>query len=486
MGIVGSVGSGVGDFCPNRYGKRRRAGTPRLDDQLDHLRRVALRWRHRLVRAPRTISEVTKESLRFLVKEHRVSQIGTRCSIKMNNSTIQLTTTSKAKQDTFEKTMAIIAVIGLITAWLYGYFSAGIDLQPSLRKLFPAATEIRANSNTYVVKQGETILGYAKSAQADGYAGPVTVLAAIDPQGKIIGIEIVNHKETPAFFRRVIDERFVQGLIGRAYSDSLTIGVDVDAVSGATFTSRAIVNSLRQSARAMAVEKLGAAAIPEVIPIQWGIPEITLVALYVIGFFAHRPNFIFKKQLRWATLLTGLILIGFGFNRPLTISNIASLASGYLPDWRVNLYWYLLIGGTLFIATSEGKNAYCAWFCPFGAAQECLAVVSGAKQYTPKWGRSIFQWIQRGLAWGALILGLALRSPGVSTYEPFGALFQLKGTTFHWVLLAIVLLMSLVILRPWCNFLCPLDPIFDLITATRRWSLQAWQKITNSSSSTSS
>ncbi len=400
----------------------------------------------------------------------------------MNNSAIKTTTASKAKRDAFEKTMAIIAVIALIIAWLYGYFNASVDLQPALRKLFPAATEFRANSDTYIVTQGGTILGYAKSAQADGYAGPVTVLAAIDPHGKIIGIEIVDHKETPAFFRRVIDERFIQSLIGRSYADSLTVGVDVDAVSGATFTSRAIVNSLRQSARAIAVDKLGAAAIPENTPLQVGAPEIILIALYIVGFFAHRPNFIFKKQLRWATLLTGLFLIGFWFNRPLTISNIASLFSGYWPDWRVNLYWYLLIGGTLFIATSEGKNAYCAWFCPFGAAQECLAAISGAKMFTPKWGHSVFRWIQRGLAWGALVLGLALRSPGTSTYEPFGTLFQLKGTTFQWALLAIVLLMSLVILRPWCNFLCPLDPVFDLITAARRWSLQAWHKITNSSS----
>lgn len=386
---------------------------------------------------------------------------------------------TKAKQDTLEKIMAVIAVIGLLIAWGYGYFNSHLDLQPALHKLFPTATELRAQNDLYLASQGTTLLGYAKAAQADGYAGPVTVLAAIDPQGKIIGVEVVNHKETPAFFRRVLDEGFMQKLVGRTYTDPLTLGNGVDAVSGATFTSRAIIDSLRHSAREMAVTQLGAAPILENTPLQVGAPEIILIALYVVGFFAHRPNFIFKKQLRWVTLLAGLFALGFWLNRPLTISNMTSLFAGYWPDWHTNLYWYLLIGGTIFIATSEGKNAYCTWFCPFGAAQECLAAVSGAKLFTPRWGRTFFRWLQRGLAWCALMLGLAWRSPGLATYEPFGTLFQLKGNPVQWILLALVILMSLVILRPWCNFLCPLDPIFDLITAARRWSLQTWHKLTS-------
>ena len=60
---------------------------------------------------------------------------------------------------------------------------------------------------------------------------------------------------------------------------------------------------------------------------------------------------------------------------PLTISRVSSFLLGFWPQWQTNLYWYLLIGGVLFIATADNKNAYCAWFCPFGAAQECMAAI---------------------------------------------------------------------------------------------------------------
>ncbi|MBT3935393.1 MAG: 4Fe-4S binding protein, partial [Bacteroidetes bacterium] len=41
----------------------------------------------------------------------------------------------------------------------------------------------------------------------------------------------------------------------------------------------------------------------------------------------------------------------------------------------------------------------------------------------------------------------------------------------------IVLLLSLFIKRPWCNYLCPIDPIMDLVLASHRWIKQEFRKI---------
>ncbi len=87
--------------------------------------------------------------------------------------------------------------------------------------------------------------------------------------------------------------------------------------------------------------------------------------------------------------------------------------------------------------------------------------------------------MQRGLAVTAIALGLALRRPGVAGYEPFATLFDLRGATVAWVLLVVVLLASLAIYRPFCNYLCPLDPVVDFIAAGRRWgkeTLAKWRK----------
>jgi len=141
-----------------------------------------------------------------------------------------------------------------------------------------------------------------------------------------------------------------------------------------------------------------------------------------------------------------------------------------------NLYWYLLIGGILFVTTVDAKNPYCSWFCPFGAFQECLATVTGVKPYRPRDLNQVLKWVQRGLALTAVILGLALRRPGVASYEPFATLFDFRGTGVEWIFLALIVLASLVTYRPFCNYLCPLDPFVDFIAAARRWAKEVWSQ----------
>ncbi len=65
-------------------------------------------------------------------------------------------------------------------------------------------------------------------------------------------------------------------------------------------------------------------------------------------------------------------------------------------------------------------------------------------------------------------------SSGVAGYEPFATLFDLRGSMVQWALLIIVVLASLVMYRPFCNYLCPMDPVIDIIAATRRWIKETW------------
>src|SRR5690606_31513938 len=110
-------------------------------------------------------------------------------------------------------------------------------------------------------------------------------------------------------------------------------------------------------------------------------------------------------------------------NAPLTLAYFTKAILGYWPQWQTNLYWYFLLGGILFVFTVDNKNPYCEWFCPFGAVQECLGAIGGAKTLTPRRHRAWLNWLQRGLALGAILLGVFFRNPGLSSYELFGTLF---------------------------------------------------------------
>ena len=164
-----------------------------------------------------------------------------------------------------------------------------------------------------------------------------------------------------------------------------------------------------------------------------------------------------------------MVSIGFIYAIPISLSQIASFIIGYWPEIYINLYWYLLIGGIIFVVSIDGKNPYCHWFCPFGAYQEFIGVIGSARSYRPRRFHIPMKWIQRCMAMLAIFVGLIYRQPTFATYEPFATLFNFEGNIATWILLVIITLGSLIIKRPWCNYLCPITPVVDFIGEGRRF-----------------
>ena len=371
------------------------------------------------------------------------------------------------------------SILLAIAAWLFGYFSNDTNVLPSVPDVIPGAARVEQRGKLYVGLDAQgNVSGYAAIGQGQGYGGPVEMLVGTDLNGEITGVKIIVQRETPGFFRLILGNDFISQFVGLNYKDPLRLNADLDAVSGATVSSEGIAMSIRQAVRQIAQDGLDSPQPEEKQTIKFGIPEITLIGLYAAGYFGHKQKSgAWKRRIRWGTLIVGMVVLGFIYTTPFTISQVVSLLSGFWPDWHNNLYWYLLIGGILFVTTVDAKNPYCSWFCPFGAVQECLAQVTGAKFYRPRKWSAFFTWLQRGLAFSAVLLGLAMRRPGIAGYEPFATLFDFRGTTFEVALLVLVILASLLIYRPFCNYLCPLDPVYDFIAESRRWIREVWKNV---------
>ena len=95
------------------------------------------------------------------------------------------------------------------------------------------------------------------SGSAEGFnAGIVVVEATLDDEGKIASLEIDASSQTPEIGGQVeTDRNFISRFIGQTLP--VTLGNDVDAVSGATISSQAVVDALNN---ARSSEKGGAAA----------------------------------------------------------------------------------------------------------------------------------------------------------------------------------------------------------------------------------
>jgi NosR/NirI family nitrous oxide reductase transcriptional regulator len=371
-----------------------------------------------------------------------------------------------------------LGALGLmLAAWLFGYFTTGKSVEPFVSEVLPGVTNTSLQGSVYrgYDSQGN-LIGYAGVGGATGYGGPINVLVGVDPAGNVIGVKIVEHRETPGFFRRLPESHFFEQFLGKGYTSSLRLDDDIDAVSGATVSSEAVARAVREQVRAIAKNQIGAVVSAQPEPIRIGPPEWVLIGLFATGYVGHKSRQKnLKKWLRRFSLLAGVILVGFVYNMPLSLSHFISLLSGYWPDWHTHLYWFILLGGMLFVTSAQGKNPYCTWFCPFGAVQEGMGRVANTKLFRPRSLHVILKWSQRGLAFTAILLGLAFRQPAAASFEPFGTLFDFTGNIAQWILLVLILLTSLVIYRPFCNYVCPMDPIVSYIGEGRRWVRDTWR-----------
>ena len=82
------------------------------------------------------------------------------------------------------------------------------------------------------------VLGYAIKTAAKGYGGDVICVVGFAPDGKVIGLSVTAPDETPGLGSNVQKHDFTEQFLGK--SDAPILGEDVDAVTSATYSSRAV------------------------------------------------------------------------------------------------------------------------------------------------------------------------------------------------------------------------------------------------------
>ena len=132
------------------------------------------------------------------------------------------------------------------------------DVLPAIQEVLPAADVVVDNSTAETNVEtaaevrdanGQAIAQVLRTSPAAnhilGFSGPTDVLLVMNTDSELIAARIVSSRDTRDHVQKVLDdERFLQSLVGRSQQDLLNLQ-DVDAVSGATLTSYAILESIR-------------------------------------------------------------------------------------------------------------------------------------------------------------------------------------------------------------------------------------------------
>jgi len=280
----------------------------------------------------------------------------------------------------------LAAAVVLAGALAYGRTRSAPDLINPIREIFPGSQQVDVREGIHhVYGEGGALLGWGGVGTADGYGGPMVLVVGIDTMGQVAGVRVVEQRETPVFWRMVRAPEYFRGITGSPFDSIDYEYQNVVSVTGATISGDAIAQSIRASVSRVAGVAFDVRLPLPPRPFEFGLLELTILVLFAAGVVGHRLRGPIRRRLRWAGQLVGLLVLGFWENSPITLAKITTFLSGYLPDPRTGLAIYLLLAGFLLTSVFYGRNLYCLYACPFGAAQRVVGAIGGFRLNVPTW-----------------------------------------------------------------------------------------------------
>lgn len=122
-------------------------------------------------------------------------------------------------------------------------------LTAEIVKAFPTAKSVKKEAKwNSVFDAQKNLLGYAvyskpASNGIKGYNGETPLMVALSPKQKIVSVTVLDNQETPGYLKRVIDAGLLKSWDGLKVKKACK--KKVDTVSGATYSSRSIIQTLQ-------------------------------------------------------------------------------------------------------------------------------------------------------------------------------------------------------------------------------------------------
>jgi ferredoxin len=186
--------------------------------------------------------------------------------------------------------------------------------------------------------------------------------------------------------------------------------------------------------------------------IRW---TLLVIALACLAFFTK------NEPLRWVSLATTMVLLGWIEGGFLSISHVTGLV--WVGFSAIASDPSLLIMAVFTVATVLlWGRLFCGFLCPFGALQDFV------ERFVPRrFKRELPADVHRA-AWKAkyvilaVIVGAAIIGVEASLYqyfEPFGTVFFLSSNALLWAIAGVILVASAVVPRFYCRYVCPLGAL---------------------------
>ena len=103
-------------------------------------------------------------------------------------------------------------------------------------------------------RQGRPVAAIIEAVAPDGYSGSIRLLVGVTPDGRLLGVRVLQHHETPGLGDAIEERRsdWIHAFDGRSLDDPPASrwkvrkdGGDFDQLTGAPVTPRAVVAAIR-------------------------------------------------------------------------------------------------------------------------------------------------------------------------------------------------------------------------------------------------
>jgi len=151
--------------------------------------------------------------------------------------------------------LAVIVVASVVLLMVVNSITSPIvknmqveEIKNTLRSIFPEMSEYELEDEIYIIYQDGEKAGYAFIASGSGYSGDIDILVGMDNDFVIKDISVLSQIETPGLGSRITESSFTDQFKGLSATDIAlkADGGKIDAVTGATISSRAVVNAVQK------------------------------------------------------------------------------------------------------------------------------------------------------------------------------------------------------------------------------------------------
>ena len=99
-----------------------------------------------------------------------------------------------------------------------------------------------ADNEVYLILRDGKVFGYCAEVATKGFGGEIKMMVGVDYSGAVCGVKIVSMSETPGLGSRTNSPSFLDQFNQK--SGELTVGTNVDKISGATISSKAVTRGV--------------------------------------------------------------------------------------------------------------------------------------------------------------------------------------------------------------------------------------------------